>query len=272
MKQERITPERAEELLRVDGPQRNLKPTVLNRYITDMDLGLWGQCYDPIVVDKNGHVINGQHRLNAIIKSGKSHTFIVVEDAETDSIHTMDKGTPRSVNDDLLIKGITNRTSISAAARIVVRYDIDPGRVWSGPNQPTGRQVFKEVETNLTQYEWATASALGIAREIKSHATAVLAATYIIERDTSLGREFVDDFLVPVRDGIGLQADDARLAYRNHLMRRSTTQKRRGGSWVQQSELIILVRTWNKYLLGEPVKLVKTPTPNQLPMPKPVIP
>jgi hypothetical protein len=67
-----ITPEMAEQMLEKNTHNRKLKrPTVL-RYAREMKLGRWQMTHQGVAISDDGTVIDGQHRLAAIVESGRT--------------------------------------------------------------------------------------------------------------------------------------------------------------------------------------------------------
>lgn len=104
-----ITSERAHELLSKPGaPRRHLSKSRVTTYARDMRAKKWRhEVAPPIVLDrKSGAVLDGQHRLNAVILAGdnyKLRTAIVETDAAATLV--MDVGRPRSLQNTLEILG-----------------------------------------------------------------------------------------------------------------------------------------------------------------------
>lgn len=65
--------------------------------------GTWRITNDAISFDRDGQLLNGQHRLTAIIETGKFVECIVCFDLPTDSFRVMDQGRKRSISDVLNI-------------------------------------------------------------------------------------------------------------------------------------------------------------------------
>lgn len=63
-----ITPELARQLLSNNKINRKIKPTIVERYAEQMEAGEWKFTGDTIKVDGEGMLLDGQHRLLAIIK------------------------------------------------------------------------------------------------------------------------------------------------------------------------------------------------------------
>lgn len=96
-----ITPDFAQELLdRRHAHQRPIRPRAVKAYASDMRLGRWRVTGDAIKLDHNLQVIDGQHRLQAIVESGCAFVKVpvaVLKDA--DAIKSIDQGMPRSLAD-----------------------------------------------------------------------------------------------------------------------------------------------------------------------------
>jgi hypothetical protein len=123
-----VTPEVAAEwLLRTHVNRRTYERTV-NTYSRLMMNGLWGISNDAIVFDVKDHLINGQHRLKAIIKSDVTCRFLVVQGAETTSQQVMDSGRKRTLADELTVRGESNSHMLAAALADLYRWEIGAPR------------------------------------------------------------------------------------------------------------------------------------------------
>ena len=66
-----ITPEKAKEILKKNGKNRSISWSTVNAYARDMSKGYWTEGVGVgISIDENGILRDGQHRLEAIVKSG----------------------------------------------------------------------------------------------------------------------------------------------------------------------------------------------------------
>lgn len=97
---ELITPKIAAELLSSNREDnRNLRPRVVD-YLTDAMLaGEYLVTHQGIGIDKTGALIDGQHRLRAVIKSGKAQTFLVTRGLDPRVYSVLDCGLSRSLAD-----------------------------------------------------------------------------------------------------------------------------------------------------------------------------
>lgn len=97
---EAITPEVAQQYLASNSrQQRKLRRRKVAEYADDMRNGRWGLNGATIVIDEHGNLIDGQHRLSAVVESGTTQRFVVVRNVSEDSYETIDQGMKRTLAD-----------------------------------------------------------------------------------------------------------------------------------------------------------------------------
>jgi hypothetical protein len=102
---------------------RKLKERIEKKYYNRMIRGEWNPCNgESIKFDSDGNLIDGQHRLTAQIRTGKSMWWFVVYNCRRDAFKTIDDGTARSGADMLSIHGEKNVNVFSALIQLVRRY------------------------------------------------------------------------------------------------------------------------------------------------------
>lgn len=115
----KITPKYATELLESNTSNRPLSEKTVDRYADDMRDGAWQANGDPIRISKSGVLLDGQHRLTALRKSGITISMVIIEGLNDEAFKTIDTGKKRNAADVLAIAGFHNPTITAAAARIV---------------------------------------------------------------------------------------------------------------------------------------------------------
>jgi hypothetical protein len=120
--EELITPNRALELLVKNTHNRKLRQLHIAKLAKDMVEGRWKQNGDTIRLAKDGTILDGQHRLNAIVESEVAVPSIIVNGLDADAQDTIDCGAPRTAADVLSLNGIKNSAAIAAAIRLIVLY------------------------------------------------------------------------------------------------------------------------------------------------------
>lgn len=115
-----ITPDTARYMLGKMKNNRALRPYKVKQYAREMQLGRWKLNNDALCFDKDGALINGQHRLNAIIMSGIAVQMMVCFGLDPNAYLTMDQGGMRSVKDLWMAEG--NKKAGASHAAVVNRY------------------------------------------------------------------------------------------------------------------------------------------------------
>jgi hypothetical protein len=116
-----IDPERAAVLLEFSTGNRSTRKPKLDQYVRQMSAGKWLQSDNDntISFDTNGRLVNGHHRLEAIIKSGVTlRTVLRFGRAPEAAILATDSGACRNVSDQLTFQATPISQNIRAAIRI----------------------------------------------------------------------------------------------------------------------------------------------------------
>ena len=135
---ETIKPQYALEVLEKKNPRnRTLSEGTVQAYATDMKNGRWVTTHQGIAFDENGNLIDGQHRLWAVVFSNCEVEFNVTRDVpmsaiknglEVFTMDTIDRNRPRTVGQQLqLCHGIVNSNVVASACRAIADL-IYPGR------------------------------------------------------------------------------------------------------------------------------------------------
>lgn len=116
---EMVTPFMASQLLMKNAVNRPLNKMRVDFYAQQMREGKWALNGESISVASDGTLLNGQHRLNAIIKADVPVQMLLVRGVDKADFATFDQGKNRSTSDIFNIAGVPNANKISS---IVARY------------------------------------------------------------------------------------------------------------------------------------------------------
>lgn len=121
--EELITPVVAREMLQmVDGDlQRRVRPGVVALYAKQMIDGDWVVGGDAICFDSLGRLVNGQHRLRAVVLSGTDQRFLVRRNLDRREVRSLDMGVKRTLEDVFRFEGKNeyDKTSVAVARFLV---------------------------------------------------------------------------------------------------------------------------------------------------------
>lgn len=98
---ETITPELARLYLESNLNNRPVKPTVVARYMNEIKNGTWALTHQGIAFDEDGFLLDGQHRLMAIIKANVAIDCLVIRGINSQAQIAMDDHAKRTDADAL---------------------------------------------------------------------------------------------------------------------------------------------------------------------------
>lgn len=241
-----IDHETAAMLLESNTLNRNVAGHVVDKYARDMKAGEWKLNGQTIKIGESGRLLDGQHRLFAAVKSGRSFPAIIVSGLEDKVFETFDLGARRSLADLLIDRGEINTSTLAAALRQV--WLIENGLLTGRNAAPT----ISEMLTTLEQHPGLRDS-VRYAAKIK-HITAptlVVALHYFFSvRDAPKAEEFIER----LSDGANLPAKHPILRLRDQLMnakneRKNTQADPERAAWV--------IKAWNAFLDGRELAHIK---------------
>ncbi len=114
-----VTPEQAQAWLSENPNNRNINIKHVERLARDMLEGVFAYNGDTIKFDGDGKLMDGQHRLSAVVASGTSQPMLIVRGVSEDARKTIDRGEKRTVAHWLKMKGFSNCTTLGHAAHLL---------------------------------------------------------------------------------------------------------------------------------------------------------
>lgn len=253
IKLEKITPAMASKLLEHNfAGQRRLSKGAIAKLVDDIRSGTFALTGDTIKIDINGKVIDGQHRLHAIMQAGKPVELFVARNVATDAYATLDQGRKRSLGDYLHSKGVSYEPVVAAAITRIDGFIRSGGRL--DQHTASSQSINRLIELFETEHDvisWAPqAHRLGVM--FRFSAGTWCALLYLASLTKA---EDVDFFVERLLSGEELSDGDPILLLRNALLHRLTVRRDRRMSNEHYTSLVI--RAWNAYARGETLGLLK---------------
>jgi hypothetical protein len=239
--QETITPDRAREYLATVDQQRRVTKSHVARLARSMSAGHWRMTGEPIQFDKQGHLINGQHRLHAIIQSGVTLPVLVLRGLDHSVYEVMDQGRPRSRSETAATLGIKNASGVSASTQILIRlkYGTEVDRV-----QVDNAEIMEFIKVNRDMVEEAGVQARRYGVLPASTYGAFLFLAMHASRDRAM------EFAELMATGAGLELGHPALTMRNKASAIKHSKNRLEES--RTSKLLpLLVRAFDAFVDGQ---------------------
>jgi len=204
---ELIGPDLAREYLDLMPRNRRQRPRIKERYGSAMTKRQWKITGEAVKFNTRGELIDGQHRLEAIIASGQAVEILVVRNVPPDAVMELDTGAGRTPADLLTVAGYDYTSGVASAIRhITSLYKVEAGTI--APGSLARERVDPET---LLEYAEAFSDALVscVRKTMTKRAKTVLsppsmfAALYYIFAEYN--QKGADQFFDTLIDGIGYE-------------------------------------------------------------------
>jgi hypothetical protein len=118
-----VTPEKAREWLKKNTNNRSVSSARVKSYSDIMRADDWTESNASIMIGKTGELFDGQHRLMAVVQSGKSVWMWVAVGVDEGARCNIDIGMPRRAAAWLQMNGVKNASCVATALRLILRYE-----------------------------------------------------------------------------------------------------------------------------------------------------
>lgn len=227
--------------------QRNVIRRVVESYARDMKAGNWGLTGQGITFDTEGNLLDGQHRLYAVVRAGVVVKMLVMWDVpptvndRLKTINTMDSGKKRDLGGQLKIEGVTNYFNHASATRLLGMLSSDDLRVNLTPAQ--GVAIYSVMGKQIT----AVMEILEKSGNKRKYSGAVLAPLVLTR---TFARDEADLFATELATMTGLKEGSPVLAFNRYLDRGYAKSH---GTEVQIATMSVLATALKAYIDGENV-------------------
>jgi hypothetical protein len=243
-----LTPKKAEKLLEHNVHNRGVNWTRVQQYASDMRKGDWQINGEAIKVAADGQILDGQHRLLAILEADTPVQTLLITGLAPETQETMDQGKARGFGDALKLRGEKQYTMLAAAVRIVCLYERDGVPFHDGGRKPAPSiaQLSRTLERNgelRDSVEFASAH-----RRPWLPTTVVAALHHLF---AIADAESAADFFSKLATGDELSASSPIYVLRERLIAEHADKDRHLNPKVQ---LAFIIRTWNAYMEGETIR------------------
>jgi hypothetical protein len=204
---ELIGPELAREYLDLQPRNRRQRRRHKDRLGTAMKKNQWKITGEAVKFNTRGELIDGQHRLEAIIETGKAVEILVVRNVPPEAFMELDTGANRTPADLLTVAGYDYTSGVASAIRHITSiYKVEAGTI--APGSLARERVDPET---LLEYAESYSDALveAVRKTMTRRAKTVLsppsmfAALYYIFAEHN--KKGADQFFETLIDGIGYE-------------------------------------------------------------------
>ncbi|MFE4537826.1 hypothetical protein ACFRKB_22525 [Streptomyces scopuliridis] len=244
----KVTPEIAETFLSRASVNRRLNTGHVRALADTILRGEWKLTHQGIAFDKAGALLDGQHRLQAIIEANTPVEMVVFDGLSKDVFSVLDTGRRRSAADTLLSTGAKYLPLLSSTIRHVILFKTMPNEPWSGARSHVSNdRILAAYNEDRDRY----GEAVTIGRELSKHlfASPTAAAVGFFVTNEVAPAANIDEWILGLKSGASLDPGDARLALREVP---KDTQKRGSKRRMDmRDQVAIYIKAWNAWMEPE---------------------
>lgn len=251
-----VTPEWAYTVLEHrNGKNRPIRRHKVDQLVDALKRGEYRFNSSGIAFDSGGELLDGQHRLTAVVESGVSIPVLVVSGLTPETQDVMDTGAARILSDQLHIRGGNRIRTTASVVTLAWRWE---QAEWDRPvgKYPTNAQALAYLEGNRGLRE-AVAAAHRVTDGLPFNlAPSRLGAAMYRARmlDPEGCREFFEEQFAT---GTELEAGDPAFVLRERLTNLSDQGRRASSRSKAEFTLALIVLAWNAYQRGQKIKVLR---------------
>lgn len=226
--------------------------------------GKWRINGEPICFDKEGNLINGQHRLEAVVSAQVPIVSLVVRGVDAEAFVTYDAGLTRKLSHVFACKGVLNACSISGIVSkyMVLKYT---NATPTGNNTTTHSTFFDQRKTKQESLEEYFADpdffqevhrfSQSAYTRLRLMSQGVMGGyvAYLIKEKKHSPEKVYEFFTALSTEGAWMNTAVATLRAKLYNNMTRSPNMRMSAVYIHQ----LIIKTWNAYLKGKTIKCLK---------------
>lgn len=251
-----VTPQMASEwLAHPAARQRSVSRNFVAQYARAMTEGRWQEpTIDPIALTPEGKLLNGQHRLLAVIKADRNVEMLIAFDVPEKIFDIIDTNRRRQAAQFVRT---SSASLVASAARLILWYDLRRA-TGESPLHPLGfaiafdnDEILGLIEGPLGETIQQSVLEANRAYRAASVPPSAHAAILTIARRDGADPNRLELWLEGVTDGLGLSAGDPRLLLRQRMQDHIRGKHTRGSG---PAVWMLTARAFNAFMQGRTMR------------------
>lgn len=237
--------------------QRHLIPAKLSQFVKDMSEGRWHENGESIIFNIKGGLMDGQHRLHAIVKTGITlHECCVVTDVNPNAFISIDTGANRTGRSIMEMHGQKNAAMKASTCRQIAlfkEYGAHPGMGNTEKMPMTNALLLAALESEDAVQE--------VVEAVLKHPCAMRFIPpshlcFFMWRLRGSLYEKAKQFLNDLDKGECLAKTNPVLSLRRKLFEAPRALSR-SCSYTPAAKWVFLTKAWNAYVTNTPLMVLK---------------
>lgn len=236
----RITPEIAAEWIGRNNHNRRVTKYLVDAYSKAMKAGEWLFNGESIKISQSGELLDGQHRLYAVIQSKRAIDSVVITGLPDSVMPTVDVGKKRTTSDNFSMDGIKYAPQVAGAVTILV--NLSDGMAFQTRVPTLSAKNYLNNNPGVVDSVTFTLNNRGALKWRPQFG----AAHYLFSLKDA--RE-ADNFFIRLGTGVGLGQNEGVYRLRDKLIQEDHNKKK-----TQRSDVMAwFIKAWNAHRSGQPL-------------------
>lgn len=249
-----INKERAAHYLTLNRNNRPINTKRVIQYVTEMKSGKWKEgTGEGLKISKEGFLIDGQHRLTAIVAADVSIQMLVVYDLEQDIFDVLDTGRNRGANDVFALKDIPSSNRIVSVLKEYRAFKM--GKFYKitalDNNANTNAALLEAYFLTPEKYQENSRAAGRYYASFNGLLSATNIGSFLLlfsEKNPAAAEDFFDQLC-----GKTLTVSPAIESLKSFLLKDKLALRKSS----TKLKYAVIIKAWNFYRLGKTVKYLK---------------
>jgi len=257
-----VTPAIANDLLQLNVNNRKFKEKIVFKYAKEMSENRWKRgTGEMIKIATDGTILDGQHRLFAVIKSNKSVYFHFALELDPSIYDVLDSGSLRNASDSFKIEGISNSNLLPALIQLketLSKGRLDPRGTY---NKLSTTQLLEEYHKREQFYNNVASKSLtwysNFAQVLPPSEIGGFYAFFL-----DINKENAESFMIQLCTGADV-TNSTILLLRNRLIQNKISLKKLPRYFIQ----VLIIKTWNFFRKNKEVSVLSfNPEKDDIPL------
>lgn len=258
-----ISPELAKQWLETSKLNRRLTERNVNFLYGQMKSGNWLLTGDTIKFGTDGALLDGQHRLSAIVKYGKPIDAFVARGLEQEVFQVLDTGKSRTASDVISASGYKYATNLAAIARNIILFQHGFYTTGGGRKErASNKDVLDFVQSHDELQEITAFCQNHIYQSFRFITLGYLGMLYYILSRKNQTK--CDEFFGKYASGTDLSESNPIRHLRERLIKDGQNKLKLTG----RDKIALFIYTWNNFMLNK--RIQQLTLPKNYPFPKPI--
>lgn len=242
-----MTPKAARKILERNPANRQKNEDFILSLAAAIENGEWEANGVPIIIDEDGNLLDGQHRLEAVILANKPVEMLVVTGPSRSVFTTIDTGMKRSISHMLHIEGESNCNVLGAAVSWLFKLTTGSVFATGRAKTPRARQAVELLHRHSPIRDSVT-----VGRSVK-HVMSASIATCLHYLFGKVNHEKADEFFAKLETGEGLRKTQAVYLLREQLLANRGSKRK----LTSVAQVALAIKAFNVSMNGDNMKLLR---------------